>query len=278
MAAISQVCHPWLRAACLVSLAGLIATAAPSTPASGSGIGRKGRAEVPAMVTVPGGTYRSPFRTSGKERTEWVKPFLLDARPVNGAEFLAFLREQPRWTRSKVKPLFADSGYLASWAADDRPPSRSLQKPVTQVSWYAAKEFCSCRGKRLPTTAEWERAALQVPDGIDSAAYFSRILSWYASPGSTGPSPEDSVASRNAFGLRDMFGGVWEWTSDFNATGSAGRGEVSAKDASFFCGAAAGTAAPGTDYATFMRYAFRLSLKPEFAVGSLGFRCAKDSP
>lgn len=256
-----------------------MASAVPAAPASGSGAGRKQKTEASAMVSVPGGTYRSPFRIAGKERRESVKPFLLDRRPVTVADFLAFVREQPAWSRSKVKPLFADSGYLAAWTEDDdKPPARSLRMPVTQVSWYAAKDYCSCLGKRLPTTAEWERAALQVPEGMDSAAYFSRVLAWYGSPGASGASPEDSVASRNAFGLRDMFGRVWEWTSDFNASGPSDRGEVSAKDASFFCGGAAGAAAPGTDYATFMRYAFRSSLKPEFAVGTLGFRCAKDPP
>jgi len=72
----------------------------------------------------------------------------------------------------------------------------------------------------------------------------------------------------------DLHGKVWEWTSDFNAASVLSIQSSEGKGSSFFCGGAGQATADGVDYATFMRYSFRSSLKPNFSVGSLGFRCA----
>ena len=72
----------------------------------------------------------------------------------------------------------------------------------------------------------------------------------------------------------DLTGLVWEWTLDFNDTmvGEEGRGG----DSALFCGSAGARAIDAADSATFMRYAFRSSLKASYATKNLGFRCAKD--
>lgn len=227
-------------------------------------------------VLVPAGYFLNPFPTGGAGAKTKVKPFRLDIRPVTVPEYLAFVKGHPEWGRSRVKRLFADTAYLAGWTGDSEPFPGASNRAVTQVSWFAAKAYCAARGARLPSTAEWERAASQVPPGMDSAAYAARILGWYGRPTTADSAPGRLRGARHAFALEDLVGSVWEWTSDFNAAGPADRGEVSARDASFFCGGAAGTAAPGTGYATFMRYAFRGSLQPEFSLSSLGFRCAQD--
>src|SRR5690606_21632130 len=149
---------------------------------------------------VPSGYYRFPFLSEGKTRLERVEPFRMDIRPVTVREYHGFLRKHPGWKRSRVKRLFADSVYLASWTSDDSPPAGSDELPVTQVSWYAAKAYCSSVGARLPSTAEWERVALEVPNGMDSAAYNSRILEWYSRPAASGAAPADTRPARNAFG------------------------------------------------------------------------------
>jgi formylglycine-generating enzyme required for sulfatase activity len=229
------------------------------------------------MALIPAGVYAPPFTGAEGPIRQAVAPFLLDRRPVTTAEYLVFVRGNPAWAKSRAKRLFADSAYLAGWSGDFSPPPGSRDRPVTRVSWFAAKAYCADAGKRLPTTAEWERAVKAVPAGDDSAAYASRILEWYSRPAGREPAAAPGGA-RNAFGVRDLFGSVWEWTSDFNVSGPVGRGETSAADATFFCGGAAGSAVPGTDYATFMRFAYRSSLKPEFALAGLGFRCAGDLP
>jgi formylglycine-generating enzyme required for sulfatase activity len=248
-------------------LALFLSLAMPSSPAS---------PPREAMAVVPAGVHRSPFLSEGKPAVTRVKAFRLDKRPVTVAEYLAFVRAHPPWKRSQVKRIFADSAYLSDWPAEDQAPSGSEHRAVTYVSWFAAKAYCSFQGKRLPATAEWERSVLQPPSGIDSSAYAARILEWYSRPSGAEATPGRLKAARHAFGLEDLAGTVWEWTSDFNAAGPADRGEGSARDASFFCGGAAGAAVPGTDYATFMRYAFRSSLKPNFNLSTLGFRCAQD--
>jgi formylglycine-generating enzyme required for sulfatase activity len=81
--------------------------------------------------------------------------------------------------------------------------------------------------------------------------------------------PPVASATANAAGVHGLHGLVWELTSDFAS-------ELVDGDGRFACGAASTGAADARDYAAFMRYAFRGSLEARFAVGILGFRCAKD--
>lgn len=220
---------------------------------------------------VPEGWYRNPFRPGADSglsaRGDKVPAFRLDERAVTTAEFLAFVKSHPEWAKSAAGPPFADSLYLSSWRGDREPPPERLAEPVTEVSWFASEAYCESAGGRLPTTDEWERAAAAVPPGQDSAARTQRILDWYARPAAAEPAAVRG--SRDAFGLRDLHGRVWEWTSDFNAT----RPGADADKA--FCGGGGQASARGADYAAYMRYAFRSSLRPDFAVSSLGFRCAE---
>jgi len=221
---------------------------------------------------VPAAYYRNPFRPPASKDSVLVGAFRLRERAVTVAEFLEFVKRNREWSKSGIKPLFAESFYLASWKDDTHPPGHRLADPVTEVSWYAAKSYCSSLGERLPTTDEWERVATQAPPGRDSAAFTERILEWYSHPAGKGRVP--AKGSQDAYGIHDLHGRIWEWTSDYN-TQSLSQGSLSDKDGTFFCGAAGQATALGAGYATFMRFSFRSSLKPAFAVGSLGFRCAQ---
>jgi formylglycine-generating enzyme required for sulfatase activity len=104
---------------------------------------------------------------------------------------------------------------------------------------------------------------------MDSSSYAGLILDWYSKPADY--SRPYGSGTRNAFGIRDLHGKVWEWTSDFNSMGPiAGDGGEG-----LFCGGTGGALGDRADYAAFMRYSFRSSLKPAYSVSSLGFRCAK---
>lgn len=232
------------------------------------------------MVAVPAGVYR-PFLRGQKDPKEVaVASFALDVCPVTNADFLGFVTANPRWQRSKVKRLFADEAYLQQWAGDlDFGPAENADRPVVFVSWFAAKAYATWKSRRLPTTAEWELAAaagFTSPDGAKETAFVQAVARWYSSP-TPDILPPIASGRANFYGIHDLHGLVWEWTSDFNSsfvTGDA-RGDTGL-DRQFFCGAGSLGASDRTNYPAFMRFGFRSSLKAAYTVHNLGFRCAKD--
>ncbi len=154
------------------------------------------------MMRVPEGDFIPPFQAKGESGKIRVPSFRLDQEPVTIGDYLAFVQKHPRWRKSAVKRIFADSTYLASWTGDFEPPHGSLLRPASQISWYAAKDYCSALGKRLPSTREWGRVAQVVPSGEDSASYSARILEWYGRPVSDTSSLGNG--SINAYGVAQV--------------------------------------------------------------------------
>ncbi len=235
--------------------------------------GGHGSQETPAgMALIPEGIYRPAFQDAAQPIEVEVKPFYMETLPVTVAEYLEFVRANPQWQRSRAKKLFADEAYLSNWAGDLAPGTNApADAPVTCVSWFAAKAYAQWRRQRLPTIAEWERAAAASPtrpDGENDPVFERQVLQWYATPSSPVMSVNNGQA--NFWGVKDMHGMVWEWVLDFNATtlGDDSRGA--------FCGAGAKSARDVSDYPAFMRTGFRSSLKANYCIHNLGFRCAKD--
>jgi len=208
-----------------------------------------------------------------------VAAFEIDERPVTNGEFLEFVRENPKWRRSRVSSLFADTGYLAHWADDlDLGERAPAEAPVVRVSWFAARAYAAWKGKRLPTTAEWERVAavgFTTENGATEREYRAFVLGWFSKP-TPEPLPAAGVARANLLGVRDMAGLVWEWVSDFNTALVSGesRGNTD-QDRNLFCGAGAVSARDLENYPAFMRAGFRSSLRANYVVPNLGFRCAR---
>lgn len=233
--------------------------------------------EVKEMVQVKGGSF-IPLYGTNSEKVE-VQSFLLDPYPVTNQEFLKFVQENPQWKKSEVIKLFADDRYLNTWESDENfGKNISPNSPVTNVSWFAAKNYCECLGKRLPTLDEWEYAAMadeDTPDARVKESYNQKILSWYETP----KSYEQNVGStfKNYWGVYDMHGLVWEWTSDFNSVLISGESRAGSEvNRNLFCGSGAVEASDLMNYAAFIRYAFRGSIKAKYAIKNLGFRCARD--
>lgn len=208
-----------------------------------------------------------------------VRAFELDRRPVTNAEYLAFVRSAPRWRRGEVPALFADASYLSHWGGALELGEAGPQQPVTHVSWFAARAYCAARGRRLPTEAEWEVAARASATSVDASTdpdFVAQILAWYARPRRAALAAVGS-GEPNVFGIYDLHGLVWEWVWDFNASLVSGDDRQRGDPAQTrVCGGAAiGAADPG-NYAAFMRYAFRSSLRASYTVPNLGFRCARD--
>lgn len=208
----------------------------------------------------------------------WVDDFLLDEYAVTNQQYLDFVKNYPEWQKSKVKAIFADGHYLSDWRGNlQLGAGMNPNSPVTNVSWFAAKAFCACQNKRLPSVDEWELAAKASesnPNAENDSLFSQRIIESYETPNTYAKTVGSTY--KNYWEVYDMHGLVWEWTSDFNSVLISGESRKDGDaDRNLFCAGAAISAANLRDYAAFMRYAFRGSIKADYNIKNLGFRCAK---
>ena len=227
------------------------------------------------MKKIHGGTFVPLYGSDSSEVV--IESFALAIYPVTNSEFKEFVIENEKWRRSKVIKLFADDNYLSTWSTDTTFPSTMLENaPVTNVSWYVAKAYCQSIDKRLPTMDEWEFVAMASPTLANAqrdSVFNQKIIEGYELP-KTYAKPVGSTFE-NYWGVYDMHGLVWEWTSDFNSVMITGESrQDSDAESTLFCGSAAVNATNLMNYAAFMRYAFRGSIKANYSIRNLGFRCA----
>jgi formylglycine-generating enzyme len=230
-----------------------------------------------SMMKIPAGFYKPFYLKKGKPSKVAVKSFYLDVHAVTNEDFLQFVKANPGWAKSKVSRLLADDNYLCYWAGDFNigPDYNKIKNsPVTNVSWFAANAYAHWKGKRLPTCNEWEYAAGATVAGLKSDkkdTLTSIILRWYEKP-NTRLIPNVETTFKNRLGIFDMHGLIWEWVFDFNVP--VNDGDVANKN--LFCSAGSLNSANRKDYASYMRFALRNSLKGNYCLNKLGFRCAKD--
>jgi sulfatase modifying factor 1 len=248
------------------------------------GISAFGEGEV--LLKVPGGALEpfwisQPSKGPVSLKPELIQIAALEASPhaVTNASFIAFLHSHPEWRKSHVSPLFAEGSYLSQFSDDSHlRPGVRLQAPVSFVSWFAAQAYCENAGLRLPTVNEWEylAAASELKaDANRDPEFLARILEWYGKP-KDGELQAVKSTYRNYYGLYDMHGLVWEWTEDFNSSFVTGESrEDSTLNKNLFCGSGSLYGANKENYAAFMRFAYRSSLKGKSAIWNLSFRCAR---
>lgn len=230
------------------------------------------------IVKIKGGKYIPLYGRDSLMVS--IDDFWIDVFPVTNKEYLDYVKNNPNWQRSKAIKLFVDESYLRDWQNDTLlNTNQKLNSPITNISWFAAKSYCENQGKRLPTVDEWEYVAMAnktMPDARSLKNYNQFILSWYEKPKTFNQTIGSTF--KNYWQVYDLHGLVWEWTSDFNSVLITGESRKDVdKDSNLFCGSAAVNATDLMNYAAFMRYAIRGSLKAKYTMKNLGFRCVKDN-
>ena len=138
-----------------------------------------------------------------------------DEHPRRRVSVGAFFMDKTLVTVAQYRKFRAASGQ----AMMDQPVWNKDEHPVVSVSWEEAAAYCAWAGKRLPTEAEWEKAARGGAEGLYSFGDSEKELvnhAWFSnnSGGRTHPVAEKKA---NPYGLYDMHGNVWEWVSDWYA-------------------------------------------------------------
>jgi len=226
------------------------------------------------MVRVPAGEFLRGSNTrladEGPQHSVTLPAFLIDQYEVTNLQYKAFMRA----TQHKSPTHFSNRTH----------PEDKADHPVTFVSWHDARDYCAWAGKRLPTDAEWEKAARATdgrtfPWGDKFALHNANTPARWASLKNTGDTtPVGSfTAGISPYGAYDMSGNVWEWTDSWytaypgNTRASENYGEQyktlkggSWWDCSFY---ECGISAPVFNRAFF---------DPRVKNATFGFRCAKD--
>lgn len=287
------------------------------------------------IVSIPGGVYEigtdDPWFLEdgeGPARLVNITGFDIDSFEVSNAHFLAFVQSEGYVTEAEIfgwsfvfdllvteelkldihRAVLGAEWWLpvngANWIFPEGPgmenfvQSDRINHPVVQVSFNDALAFCSWRGMRLPTEAEWEVASRGgkrnrlYPWGNNLYVKGQHMLNiWQGEfpyenleeDGYLSTAPIDSY-EKNSFGLYNTAGNVWEWVNDWFSSDTAvyqkkheplkdptgpeqGKDRVQ-KGGSYMC-----------HKSTCYRYrnAARGHASPESAATNVGFRCARTS-
>ena len=245
------------------------------------------------MVLIPAGEFEMGSDTGkNNERpvhTVYLDAFYMDIYEVTNAQYKAFIDANPEWQKDNIAAEYHDGVYLRLWEGNDYPEGKA-NHPVIYVSWYAAMAYAEWAGKRLPTEAEWEKAARgglvgkAYPSGDTLDASLANYTRHFNAPIAVGQYPP------NGYGLYDMAGNISEWCLDeydpnFYATSprenpvSKGTRQailknfrtVKEKDRILRGGC-------WSDNGLFLRVAYRDWGPQNYTSVFRGFRCVKDAP
>ncbi|HLB02556.1 MAG TPA: formylglycine-generating enzyme family protein [Nitrospiria bacterium] len=214
------------------------------------------------------GSMKPWFADEHPQRKVNLATFYIDRHEVTNANFAEFVRGTQSTLGGPAPPFWQDG----------RPPPGQELLPVTQITWSEANAFCKWAGKRLPTEAEWEKAAR----GTDGREYVWGN-DYKSGLANTGDAPNKKLMqvgsypmSKSPYGVEDMVGNVWEWTSDWYQTypGSDYRSDAFGVKFKVIRGNSWGELGHYT-LTHYSRAAYRFYAPPEFRLSDVGLRCAK---
>ena len=282
-----------------------------SLPINGEGRGGVGTVEpLPQPLSARGEGSQSGVKPHSKDfawdnekpqHKVFLQDFLIDRAPVSNGEYLEFMNsggyKDFRWWHSagweKVNtenwqaPLYWEQ-QSGEWMIRDfgglHPATEKLNEPVSHVSFLEASAFAKWAGKRLPTEAEWEKAATLSP-----SSKAKRQFPWGDSP----PDEEKANLFENGFwnvapigsfpegqsahGCQQMIGDVWEWTTSDYTPYPGFKSEFDEYNDKWFVGQ---KVLRGGSFATpqiHIRSTYRNFFYPHERWMIAGFRCAKDA-
>ena len=222
------------------------------------------------MVRIPSGLFLRGYNEGGfdekPERQIMLDAYWIDRFEVTYGNYLAFVS-----ATGHRKPI---SRYVKHFEKLSAP-----MQPAVYVSWDDADEYCRYRGSRLPTEAEWEKAA-RGPNGF-LWPWGNEDKQGWANTGNADPveftAPVGSFSQdRSSFGVYDMDGNVMEWVADWYQEDSYQDTQPNpiGPATGFYRvirGASWGTIGHET------RLTIRLKMIPDFRDTTIGFRCAKSA-
>lgn len=236
------------------------------------------------MVLVPAGPFimgdhardLDEDAAEAPQETLDLPAFYIDKYEVTNAQYARFLNDDGRLVDEAGHRYVWDGPYFQIERIDGkwRPKPGMDKYPVVCVTWYGAMAYAKWAGKRLPTEAEWEKAAR----GTDGRKYpwgnnldLSRFHIGCDQMMPVGSFPSGA----SPYGCLDMCGNAWEWTSSlfrpYPYVATDGREDPKAKGRRV----ARGGSFSGEPYIAQSAYRFRP--EPDFAHRYLGFRCAKSA-
>ncbi|QPJ60869.1 MAG: formylglycine-generating enzyme family protein [Candidatus Nitronauta litoralis] len=180
--------------------------------------------EVPAGLFSMGAIIDNPNEWGDTDEEPvhevYLDRFYIDKFEATAGEFSRFLNDNPHYAQA-----FIETGPAVTIELKDGvyKPREGLERyPANRISWYGADAYCRWMGKRLPTEAEWEKAAR----GSDGRTFPwgnkhpDNTLATYRRPfakhGFQAMEPVDSMPQgASPYGAHHMAGNIWEWVSDW---------------------------------------------------------------
>ena len=236
----------------------------------------EGAARTPVAGTGPNGhelvlVPEGDFLMGPGRRTVYLDAFALDRFPVTNGQFHHFLRATGYRPEDPIR-------FLGHWPSASAPSPSQRDLPVVNVCFADARAYAGWLGLRLPTEAEWEKAARgtdgrRYPWGRDTPTPDHAWFGKRRGPGRVGERP----AGASPFGVQDCAGNVWEWCAEVDVPGFYAHGPASNPRRPFRGDEQPLVVRGGAwmfDDPKALRTWSRASQPPGARLDTLGFRCA----